>query len=95
VNGGFVLLEWPILRDVENMRLCGHGLMQRLLLISLALMGAMGCSRYVGATALTPAADGSTWVYVQTSKDRVTGVYHCAPPSAAGGEARCTRVVLD
>lgn len=68
--------------------------MGRLLLVSLALLSAIGCTRYTGATALTPAANGSTWVFIQTSKERSTGVYHCAPPPASGGEATCTRVVL-
>ena len=68
--------------------------MGRLLLIGLALSSVIGCTKYTGAVALTPAANGSTWVYIQTSKERNTGVYHCAPPAASGGQATCTRVVL-
>lgn len=65
-------------------------------LFALALLVSFaGCTRYTGATALHPGADGSTWVYVQTSKDRRTGVYHCQQPPADGQPARCTRVVLD
>lgn len=67
--------------------------MKHALTLALALTSTAGCARYTGATALTPAADGSTWVFVQTNKDRRTGVYHCAPPNGAG-EARCTRVEL-
>ena len=68
--------------------------MGRLLILSLTILSAVGCTRYTGAVALTPAENGSTWVFIQTSKDRNTGVYHCAPPQAPGGEATCTRVVL-
>lgn len=52
-----------------------------------------GCARYQGATALTPAADGSTWVYVATNRDRRTGVYHCTPPGPDGRPV-CKRVDL-
>lgn len=56
---------------------------------------AMGCTRYRGATALTPAENGSTWVYVQTNRERRTGVYYCERPENPGDAPRCHRVILD
>lgn len=68
--------------------------MTRTLALALLLTSALGCTKYQGALALTPAVDGSTWVYLDTNRERRTGVYYCEPPASEGAPALCTRVVI-
>jgi hypothetical protein len=56
-----------------------------------ALLLNTGCATHIKGAAQVGGAESGTWVYVQTSKDNVDGIYRCLDDN---GSVVCTRATL-